>query len=519
MDCLNLLKAQQRNFCRRLEIGNLLISRESEIDGESYILSDKAIEKVNLESLIEAQNIVDNYLLDINPQDVFNLSFYKRLAIETFLSQFGDVLWLDTTNEDTYSESSLSECSFIIKNNDSIKLLLKIYHGSREELILSLDSSQIEKHQIFVFMWFPESTNTVITDFKSVFLGFLSLNLLNQTTEKKSLAIKDLLYIGGLRYYLSNDIAIKKPLAVSAKNYLSQGQYNQAIQLFNQLIQQGDGDDKDYFLRGLCQCKLGNRQLAIRDFLQTVQLNHRYSLAYHWLGFLHQQLEDYEEALKYYNQEISFDNLNFFAYFNRAVVRTKLNNLIDALEDYSIAAKINNEFYQLYYNRGHLYARLGDNQSAIADYKKALHYRPDLYQAYYNLGVLYQKLSNYQEAIQQYKLAIQINRRHVKSYYNLAILQANLGLYKKSLNHYKEALKIDINFMPAHYNHQALVKILKNEGHLLLDSQEFISSLEQTPGIISLDDDNMIDLDDEDKYTTISIDKSTDNFDLNSYAQ
>ena len=189
MDCLNLLKAQQRNFCRRLEIGNLLISRGSDIDAESYILPAEAIEKVNLESLIEAQNIVDNYLLDINPQDVFNLSFYRRLAIETFLSQFSDLVWLETREDDTYTESTLTQCSFVIKKNNTIKLLLKICHGSYDNLALSLSSRDIETHQIFVFIWFPENNEANSTDFNSVFLGFSSLNLLAQPIEKKTIAV------------------------------------------------------------------------------------------------------------------------------------------------------------------------------------------------------------------------------------------------------------------------------------------------------------------------------------------
>ncbi len=510
MDCSVLLKAQQQDFYARLQIGNLLVCSENNLHSESCILEEEAIEKINLESIIEAQNVVDNYLLEVSHQDIFNSLFYRRLTIEAFLFQFGNLVWLDNIEQKDYSELSLTQSFFSIKNNSNIKILIKTYQGDINQIKLELSLEEIQNSQVFVFAYFVHNEENTSQYFQPIFLGFTTIDLLNKNETKQEILVKDLLYIGGLSYYLSNEVNINEPLQLLAKKQIKQGKYLQAIETYNQITRSGDTTEKNIFNRGICYYKLDKKKLALRDFSRVIQLNHLHSLAYHWLGYICLELEKYPEALNNYNQEIKLDSHNFFAYFQRALVYLKLNQLIDALEDYSIALKINNQFFQGYYNRAYLYYQLKDSQSAIEDYKMALKIKPNLVQAHYNLGVIYQELNDYQEAIEQYRLAIKINPRYVNAYYNLAILQANLGLFEKSLNHYKEVIKIAPDFIQGSYNYKSLKSLLKNEGNILLDSLEYTSTLEQTPGIVSIDDHNLLKIEDEAKYTTLGVNINRD---------
>ena len=104
----------------------------------------------------------------------------------------------------------------------------------------------------------------------------------------------------------------------------------------------------------------------------------------------------------------------------------------------------------------------------------------------------------------QYQLAIQINPKYIQAYYNLAILQANLGLFKRAINSYEQALKINPNFIEANYNKSSLNRLIENQGHLVMDSTQFLASLEPTPEIIRLDDQDQINQGDEEKYGTLS---------------
>ena len=74
-----------------------------------------------------------NNLLDINEQDVFNLLYNRRLAIEGFLSQFRDLVRLDNSDHNQ-REFTLDSSSFRIQDNTKIKVLLKNYQGDLENI-------------------------------------------------------------------------------------------------------------------------------------------------------------------------------------------------------------------------------------------------------------------------------------------------------------------------------------------------------------------------------------------------
>lgn len=504
MDCSTLLQVQQQDFYHRLKLGNLLISQTSKFSGESYDLAPEIIQKINLNSVVKAQIIVENHLINISSEKLVELIFYRDLAQEYFLSQFNS-LTISNSGEKKDHELDFTSCSFILKKNSTIKVLLKFYHGSLDELKLKISGEELSKYTIFVFSFFPHKQNQVEPKFQNIFLGFLPFNLLKKSKSDIELRVQDLLYIGGLNYYLKNNCFREQILSNLAKQFIKQGKYHQSIKIFNKIIKQKKKVDKYYFLRGICQYKLGNKKDALQDLHKVTTINQNYTSAYHWQGLIYQELGKYDQALIVYTQEIKIDSGNFFAYFQRALVHTKLNQFIDAIEDYTIALKISNQFFQAYYNRAYLYFHLRDKQNAVADYLKAIEIKPDLHQAHYNLAIIYQQLGNYQEAIKEYELTIRINPQYVRAYYNLAILLANIGFYDKAITYYQESLKFDPNFIQSIYNCESLTALLKNENHIVLNTVELFTSSIEKSHVMMLEDPNSTVIRNGDEQTTISI--------------
>jgi tetratricopeptide (TPR) repeat protein len=503
MDCSALLKAQQQDFYNRLKIGHLLISQTNNYCAESYSLLPEVIKKIKLESVAEAKKIIDNKGTNISPQKICSLLFYRYLAKESVLSQFNNLTYLEFSQEG-YSQSHLNSCSFKLKNNPQTKVLLKFYLGDLENIDLTISAEELAQYQLFVFTSFPHNKYQKEENYQIIFLGFIPSHLFVKSSEKINIKVQDLLYIGGFNYYINNKLYLADDnLFTSAKEQMKQGKYYNSLKIFNQIIEQNKQEDKYYFLRGICQYKLGNKTLALQDLQQVTKLNQLNLNAYHWQGFIYQQLREYQKAIDAYTQEIKIDNLNFFAYFQRALVSTKLNQFISAIDDYTIALKITSHFFQTYYNRAYLYFLLGDKQSAIEDYQKAIHLKPDLYQAHYNLAIIYQQLGNYQQAIKEYQSTIKINPQYIKSYYNLAILLSNLGLYNKAINYYKESLKIDPNFIQSTYNYESLIALLNN-NNILLNKLKFLNSSEDKPQVMKIEDPNSTVVVFEDQQNTIS---------------
>ena len=502
MDYSALLQAQQQDFYNRLQMGNEYISQISTFYKENCVLEPEIIKQINLESDAEAQKIVDNKLIAKSPQEISSLLFYRYLAKESFLSQFENLTYLESSQEE-YLPSNLTNCSFTTTNNPNIRILLKVYQGDLESIKLTVSLEELTKHKIFVFSLLPHNANQVQQTVNIIFLGFITFNSLQKRQNDIDLKIKDLLYIGGFNYYISNNFFINELLLISVKKYLKQGDYLKSIHTLNEIIEQNSQVEKYYFFRGICQYKLGNNQLALSDLEKVTNLNKLCISAYHWQGLIYQELCEYKKAFDAYTQEIKVDSLNFFAYFHRAFASTKLNKLIDALEDYNIAIKISNQFFQAYYNRAYIYFNLGDKHSAIDDYKKAINIKSDLYQAHYNLAIIYQQLGNYQQAIEEYKLTIKINPQYIKPYYNLAILLSNIGLYDKAINYYKQSLKINPDFFQSTYNYQSLSFLLKNENNILLNTPNVFPLSQENPLILKIEDPNSTVIKDADQQTTI----------------
>lgn len=485
MDWTTPLKAQQQDFCSRLDLGNLLHCQESYLHSEMVVINESSIEKIKVESILESEEIANKYNLTYPLKEILEIVFYRKLSIKAFSLKFGHLTWLDNHKYYEDYEASLVNSHFLVKQATNNKILIKTYSGNFKEIKYSFSAKEISNNNLIICTISPEKFRVNLKEYIIIFLGFIPVELLPKIKDKLDINLADFLYIGGLNFYLQNISPTNYYLLKQAKSYIKQGSYDESIALYNKAIFNNPTQSKNFFWRGFCKYKLGDIEGALTDFFQTIILNDRDSLAYHWTGYLHQQLGNYPEALKEYSQEIKINPLSYFAYFNRGIIHTKLTKFINALEDYTMAIQINHSLFQGFYNRANIYYQLGDKESSIEDYLKAIKIQPSLPQAYYNLGIIYQKLGEYKQALNSYQLAIKANGKYLKSYYNLAILQADLGYYKESMNTYQLILEIAPDFIPAIQNQNSLSSLLEKEGNILDDNKILYSSA-QNPQVIGI---------------------------------
>lgn len=485
MDWTTPLKAQQQDFYSRFLLDNLLYCPTNYHHSEVVEIKSNIIEKINVESILESEEIANKYNLTYPLKEVLETIFYRKLALEAFLSRFGNLVWIDNYKYQDNSLQSLTNTYFLLKKATQIRILLKIYQGDIKQIQYHHSPEELKNNQVIVYSFCPQKFKTNLKEYPVIFLGFLPVEYLIKNNKNIIVSLSDFLYIGGLTFFLNEVIPINYYQLKKALKYSNSGDYRESIKIYNQMIIDNPTHDKYYLLRGMCKYKLGDIQSALVDISQAINFNDRNALAFHWRGYLHQQLQNYSEALNNYTQEIVINPLNYFAYFNRGIIYLKLNQLINALEDYTMAIQINNSLFYAFYNRGFIYDKLGDKESAIEDYIKALNLQPNLSKAHYNLAIIYQQLGDYQQALKSYRSAIKISPWEIKSYYNLAILQADLGLYKQSINTYEIIKKIDPSFAPAIYNHNALSSLLQKEGNIILSPEDILSSSRKNNYIIS----------------------------------
>ena len=146
--------------------------------------------------------------------------------------------------------------------------------------------------------------------------------------------------------------------------YFFGGDYNQAIEYYQKVLQLNPNLAEAYYNLGLAYGSLGQYQKAIEYFQKSIQLDPNLAEAYYFLGNAYVRLGQYQQAIEYYQKSLQLNPNDASAY----------NNL------------------------GLAYRKIGQYQKAIEYCQKALQLDPNFAKAYYNLGVAYLNLGQYQKA-------------------------------------------------------------------------------------------------------------------------
>ena len=116
------------------------------------------------------------------------------------------------------------------------------------------------------------------------------------------------------------------------------------------------------------------------------------ALAYFNRGNARNELGDKEGAIADYTQAIQLNPDDAGAYYDRGIARNDLGDKEGASADYTQAIQLNPGYADAYNNRGIARKALGDKQAAIADYQQAA-----------NLYQQQRKEEDYKDALDQIK--------------------------------------------------------------------------------------------------------------------
>src|SRR5437868_6675683 len=95
-----------------------------------------------------------------------------------------------------------------------------------------------------------------------------------------------------------------------------------------------------YVARGIAQRRLGQPDLALRDYSQAIRLNPGYSQAFNSRCYLFAITDRLQDALKDCNEALRLEPRNQYAYDSRGFAYLKLGMLEAAIADYNAALGI-----------------------------------------------------------------------------------------------------------------------------------------------------------------------------------
>lgn len=205
--------------------------------------------------------------------------------------------------------------------------------------------------------------------------------------------------------------------------YEEQGDYNQAIEVYNKLIAMAPNIPDLYSNLANIYYIKGEFDLAISNYQTAIILNPNRtwtSVIAQTLGFVYQENKTDPDA---------------------------------AISAYQTAYVLTPEDIDIYVNLGSAFYDKEDYQNALSTYIQALELQPHNAKIHCNLGFLYWGKGETEEAMKSYKLAIKYNENYDIAYNNLGVIYLDdLGLINKSIELFTKAIEANPSYALAYFN-------------------------------------------------------------------
>jgi tetratricopeptide (TPR) repeat protein len=171
--------------------------------------------------------------------------------------------------------------------------------------------------------------------------------------------------------------------------YDDKGDYDRAIQDFNEAIHLGPNHETAYYGRGHAYTKKGDYDRAIQDFNEAIHLNPNLEIAYYGRGNAYTDKEDYDRAIQEFDEAIRLNPKDANAYNNRGVAYHRKGDYGHAIQDYNQAILLNSNYTAAYGSRGYAYFAQSSLTAAIADSRHTISAAPSSSGAVYAVLMLH----------------------------------------------------------------------------------------------------------------------------------
>jgi len=163
-----------------------------------------------------------------------------------------------------------------------------------------------------------------------------------------------------------------------ALQLFNRNQLNEARDFTNALLEKFPNDPLTLNICGACHAGLGELNIAVEKYRQSILAKPDYSKAYFNLGTALQELNQLEDSVRSYENAINFEPENPKLYNNLAIVFSELNQLKDAEKNCRKALDLNPKYAEAHSCLALILYKNGDLDSALERINIAHSLNPNL---------------------------------------------------------------------------------------------------------------------------------------------
>ena len=279
----------------------------------------------------------------------------------------------------------------------------------------------------------------------------------------------------------NEDNSGRMPEAVAANDsaavLMTIGDFEEAIRLLNQAVENDSTYARAYYNLGLAYFKVGKINAAIREYVRSAKLRPHYYPPLYNLGVLYLMVGQPEQSRDWLIRatEVKKSGDVASAYYNLGLAYKRLNDDKGSMASYREALRLKPGYTEARYNLALLLLNDGKYDLAAAEFEKTAGLGLIKSKLYNNLGVCYSRSENYEKAIEAYRRAGEMEPGNASVWFNMAISLNNVGRPEEAIEAYKRALTADSTSPETHFNLALLYNDLKNYDEAIRHYQRAIS--------------------------------------------
>lgn len=289
-------------------------------------------------------------------------------------------------------------------------------------------------------------------------------------------------------FTLSKPAPGPESLVVKANQLTKTGKFQQAIDLYNKIIQMRPQLTSARLGLGYTFIQMGDYDNAISEYQKIIDIVSDNKDVYLNLGVAFYGKQAVAQAIVSFEKALSTSSGKFsIAHFNLAMAESHQGNYEKAIKHYLQAIEQDKGLSEAYNNLGLVYEVLGDVDKALQCFQSAIEQEKGKYPlAHYNLGRFYYNQGQRDKAIGQFQLAIKYNPNFFEAYLDLANLYLFRSItektneYEYAITNYEKAIALKKGFYPLAFDNLAVT--LVKQGKLPEALANFRIAFEQYQG-------------------------------------
>lgn len=221
------------------------------------------------------------------------------------------------------------------------------------------------------------------------------------------------------------------------------GEYEAALNYFQQATQADPGDEDAWHGLGSCYVGLNQPNEAVAAFQKSIDANPDSASAHFMLAMFHKALAQYPEAIDALLQVIRIDGENIQARLELADTYGDLDQAERQIASLKAILSFKPDHVLTLHRMGQTVGGMGHHDEALALLLRASSLAPDDAGIYFDIGVTYHQKDQPDKALRAYTQAIRADPRMASAHHNLGLLFIAEGNRKLALQQYEILKSLD----------------------------------------------------------------------------